>query len=177
MVIIETPRLLLRQWQTADLDPYAALFANPRVTQHTRPIPRERIEAFAESFLRQWHEHSFGPFAAIEKSTGRWVGQIGLNRLDELPRPDNVEVGFELLPEFWGQGLATEGARACLRFGFEEVGLERIISVTNPANAPSRRVLEKAGFIYQGLREYHGHESAWYALDRAAWRARAEAGS
>lgn len=79
-----------------------------------------------------------------------------------------MEVGFELKRPFWGQGLAPEGARACLQFGFDDIGLGRIISVTNPANWRSRRVMEKAGLTFQGLRDYpHGLQSAWYAADRA----------
>ena len=69
-----------------------------------------------------------GPWAAIEKATGRWVGRIGLDELPHWPGPHKIEVGWELHREFWGRGLATEGGRAGVRYGFETVGLERIIS-------------------------------------------------
>jgi len=122
------------------------------------------------AFLRQWRDEGFGPLAALHRRTGEWIGQIGLNRVAGWPHADNVEVGFELKPWCWGQGLATEGARACLRFGFDQLGLGRIIGVTNPANAASRRVLEKAGLAYQGLLPFPpGLESAWYCVDRATW--------
>jgi RimJ/RimL family protein N-acetyltransferase len=88
-----------------------------------------------------------------------------------LARPDKVEVGWELHPEFWGRGLATEGGRAGVRHGFEVVGLARILSATMATNAASRRVMDKCGLRFQG--ELHLPETvvAWYAIDRADWRA------
>ena len=84
-----------------------------------------------------------GPFAAIDKATGAWIGQIGLNHLAYWPGPEKVEVGWELHRRWWGRGLATEGGRAALRFGFEERGLRRIISTAAPDNHASRHVMEK----------------------------------
>jgi len=83
-------------------------------------------------------------------------------------------VGFELHKAWWGRGLATEGALAALRFGFEQHSLERIISVTAAAHAAARRVMEKAGLTYQGTRYWLSPEVpvVWYAIDRDAWKAR-----
>jgi RimJ/RimL family protein N-acetyltransferase len=95
------------------------------------------------------------------------------DRADELPTwpgPQKIEVGWELHPSVWGQGLATEGGRAALPQGFEVVGLERIISVTRADHAASRRVMEKCGLAFQ---EQLGHKGAlvvWYAIDRADWQ-------
>jgi RimJ/RimL family protein N-acetyltransferase len=75
-----------------------------------RPWTRERTVGVFEHFRRQWREHDFGPWAAIDKQTGRWLGQIGLNELPSWPGPYKVEVGWELDPSVWGRGLATEGA-------------------------------------------------------------------
>jgi ribosomal-protein-alanine N-acetyltransferase len=167
---LETPCLILRPWQEEDLPNYLELFSDPEVSRYMRPVTPERVIAFAAHHLRQWDEEGFGAFAALDRGTGAWIGQIGLNRLTDWPDPDNVEVGFELKRPFWGQGLATEGARACLQFGFDDIGLGRIISVTNPANWRSRRVMEKARLTFQGLREYpHGLQSVWYAANRASW--------
>jgi RimJ/RimL family protein N-acetyltransferase len=118
------------------------------------------VAAFCANFLSQWHELGFGPFAAIHKASGQWIGQAGLNRLAEWPDVHKVEVGFELQRPYWGQGLATEAAIASLRFGLETHGLERIISVANPSHLASRRVMEKAGLTYRGVRPYKGHETA-----------------
>jgi ribosomal-protein-alanine N-acetyltransferase len=85
------------------------------------------------------------------------------------------EEGDRLELERWGRGLATEGALAALRFGFEEHALERIISVTAAAHAAARRVMEKAGLTYQGTRHWMSPDVpvVWYSIDRNTWKARA----
>ena len=89
--------------------------------------------------------NGFGPWAAIDKATGCWIGKMGLDELDDWPDVDKIEVGFELHQAWWGRGLATEGALAALSFGFEQHGLKRIISVTAATHAAARRVMAKAG--------------------------------
>lgn len=170
---VETLRLLLRPWSEQDAAELQRLWSDPAVSGD-RALPPERVAAIAESTLRQWRERGFGPWAAIERATGRWIGRIGLDELEDWPDADRIEVGFELHRAWWGRGLATEGAIAALRFGFLEHGLERIISVTAPWNAAARRVMEKAGLTYQGTRPYRGlePEPVWYAIDRATWEAR-----
>jgi RimJ/RimL family protein N-acetyltransferase len=137
-----------------------------------RPWPRERTVGVLAHFRRQWERSGFGPWAAVEKHTGRWLGQIGLNELPSWPGPDRIEVGWELDPSVWGQGLATEGGRAALAYGFEVVGLERIISVARADNAASRRVMDKCGLVLQEERTHKGALAVWYALDRTDWQAR-----
>ena len=94
-------------------------------------------------------EHGLSLWVAREKATGAVVGDCGLPPL-ELRGPD-VELGYRLGRSHWGRGLATDAATACLRAGFEELGLDRIVAVAHPDNAVSRRVLEKIGFVYEGL--------------------------
>ena len=81
-------------------------------------------------------------------------------------------MGWRLDPAYWGRGFATEGAVASVRYGFEELGLERIISITLPENAASRRVMWKAGLTYRGSTCWRDHDVVWYAADRRDWRAR-----
>jgi hypothetical protein len=101
----------------------------------------------------------------------RRLGQVGPNELPRWPGPDKVEVGWDLHPSVWGQGLATEGAWAALGYGFEVVGLERIISTARADNAASRRVMEKCGLAFQEEFTHKGALVAWYAIDRAGWQA------
>jgi RimJ/RimL family protein N-acetyltransferase len=175
MTEVETARLRLRRWRDNDLERLVALYGDPRVSRFLsldgRPWPRERSVAVFEHFLRQWREHGFGPWAATDKHTGRWLGEIGLNQLPDWPGPHKVEVGWELHPSVWGRGLATEGGRAALRHGFEVVGLERIISTARADNAASRRVMEKCGLAFQQELAYKGGLAVWYAIDRADWQA------
>jgi RimJ/RimL family protein N-acetyltransferase len=150
---IETARLLLRPWQPDDLAEFTRLLTDPVVTRyivvHT-PFSRQDVAELSERTLEQWQRNGFGPWAAIEKATGRWVGRIGLNELPDWPGPHKIEVGWELHRELWGRGLATEGGRAGVRYGFETVRLERIISATMATNAASGRVMEKCGLRFQG---------------------------
>ena len=141
------------------------------------PFSPQDVADLSASTLEQWDRNGFGPWAAIEKATGRWVGRIGLDELPHWPGPHRIEVGWELHREFWGRGLATEGGRAGLRYGFETVGLERIISATMATNAASRRVMEKCGLRFQGELPMAGTTVAWYAIDRADWQARQQQGS
>jgi len=168
----ETAHLLLRPWREEDGAELERLFTDPAV-RGGRHFPPERIARFAVSSLRQWQAHGFGPWAAIDKATGAWVGRIGLDYLDDWPEADKVEVGFELHAAWWGRGLATEGARAALAFGFEQHRLARIISVTAAAHTAARRVMEKAGLTHRGTRTWMNPDVpvVWYAIDRAEWQA------
>jgi RimJ/RimL family protein N-acetyltransferase len=174
MTQIETARLLLRAWQPGDLAEFTRLLTDPVVTRYivvSTPFSPQDVAELSARTLEQWKRNGFGPWAAIEKATGRWVGRIGLDELADWPGPDKVEVGWELHREFWGRGLATEGGLAGVRYGFEAVGLERIISVTMATNARSRRVMEKCGLRFQGELAMAGTVVAWYAIARADWQA------
>jgi RimJ/RimL family protein N-acetyltransferase len=152
MTQVETARLVLRPWQPGDLTEFIRLLTDPVVTRYIvvqTPFSPEDVAELHERTLDQWDRNGFGPWAAIEKATGLWVGRIGLDELPDWPGPHKVEVGWELHREFWGRGLATEGGRAGVRHGFETVGLKRIISATMATNAASRRVMEKCGLRFQ----------------------------
>jgi ribosomal-protein-alanine N-acetyltransferase len=170
---VETARLYLRPWQEADLDDLVGLYSDAEVMRHIsggRPFSRQRVERMLAHTLRQWRDRGFGPWAAIDKATGTWIGEIGLNEIPDWPDAHNIEVGWELHRAWWGRGLAPEGGRAALWFGFtKHHHLEQIISVTRPDNAASRRVMDKIGLIYQGTRPYREAEAVWYALDRPTW--------
>jgi RimJ/RimL family protein N-acetyltransferase len=169
---VETNRLLLRPWGEGDGVELQRLFHDPAV-RGGRNLPPDRIARLAEGSLRQWRINGFGPWAAIEKASGCWIGMIGLAELDGWPGVDKIEVGFELHKAWWGRGLATEGALAALAFGFAQHGLHRIISVTAASHAAARRVMEKVGLTYRGTRYWMNPEVpvVWYAIDRAAWKA------
>jgi ribosomal-protein-alanine N-acetyltransferase len=116
--IVETEHLFLRPWVAADRPELERLFGDPAV-RGNRSLGPERVVRLADASLRQWQVNGFGPWAAIDKASGSWVGRIGFDELTEWPGPDKVEVGFELHRVWWGRGLATEGALAALRFAFE----------------------------------------------------------
>ncbi len=176
MTGIETARLLLRPWRREDLGPYARMCADPEVMRYMGfdgvTLSRKQTEEHTECLVRHWEERGFGLWAVEEKSSGDFIGRIGLMRHEDWPEGEHkTEVGWLLDRPYWGRGLATEGARASLRYGFEELGLERIISMAWPENAASRRVMEKIGLAFQGGTRWRDNDVVWYAVDRREWAA------
>jgi len=167
--------LLLRPLREADEEHFIKLFGDPRVTRYItsteKPMPKEWAVAALRRNLDAWHKYGHGPWSAIHKETGLWIGKIDLIVHEDWPGDDKTEVGWELDPAFWGQGLATEGGSAAIRYGFTELELPRINSVTTPDNGASRRVMQKCGLRYQGRIRWRDADCVWYAVDRADWLA------
>ncbi len=112
-------------------------------------------------------------WAMEERATGRFVGRVGfLYHEDWIEDDEKVEIGWQIDRSSWGRGPTTEGARTSLRYGFEEVGLVRVISIPVPRNIASRRVMEKAGLTLRGETRWRDLDVIWYAIDRREWRAR-----
>jgi RimJ/RimL family protein N-acetyltransferase len=172
-----TDRLFLRPWSREDEGHFAELGADPQAMRYItggQPLSAEDVEEISARSLEMWRKYGFGPWAAIERSTGAWVGRIGLSELPHWPGPDKIEVAFELKRRFWGQGLATEGGLEALEFGFRVHRLKRLISATRADHSASRRVMEKIGLAYMGVvpiqsRDGNSYDVAWYASDRDTW--------
>jgi RimJ/RimL family protein N-acetyltransferase len=147
--------------------------ADPEVMRHfPYVLTREESEAQVGRFVRHWDEHGFGLWAVEEKASGAFIGFVGLQYNEEWSEGEHkTEVGWRLDRACWSRGLATEGARASLGYGFEVLELERIISFTVPENAASRRVMEKCGLAQRGETRWGGLDHVWYALDRREWEA------
>jgi len=166
---VETERLLLVPWSDDYFDEFAALCGDAEAMHFIsrgRPLSRADVEEILRRTRSMWETYGFGPWAAVEKGSGRWVGRIGLNLLGDWPGADKWEVGYELAPEFWGRGLATEGARRTIRFAWEQTVLNRLVSVTVPDHLASRRVMEKCGLTFQEEIDWRGTTVVWYAVDR-----------
>jgi RimJ/RimL family protein N-acetyltransferase len=147
-VEVETGRLLLREWSKDDLDELAAIFAEPAVWHFPfkRGLTRQETERFLDRQIAHWETHGFGCWAVEVKGDGHLAGYIGLSIPEWLPQVlPAVEVGWRLHHRIWGRGLATEGGRASLGHGFDQLGLERIIAIVMPDNAASLRVAAKLG--------------------------------
>jgi RimJ/RimL family protein N-acetyltransferase len=147
---IRTERLLLRRWRETDRLPFQMINADPRVMEFL-PVPLSPAESDALVDRAQAHfeRHGFGPFAAELLENHSFIGFIGLSiPAFDAPFMPAVEVGWRLAFDCWGRGLATEGARAAVRFGFDELGLDSLVSFTVPENLRSRRVMEKIGMAH-----------------------------
>ena len=112
--------------------------------------------------LKHWEEHRLGWWAVEPRLEARLIGWSGLQY---LPETGEVEVAYLLSRTWWGRGLATEAATACLQYGFEEFGLDRIVGLTHPDNVASQRVLEKVGLAFVDRAHYFGIEVCRYAIE------------
>ena len=179
-VYLETPRLVLRRFTTADVDALAELDSDPDVMFYItggRPTPRDEIENdVLPSWLRYYEQGDLGFWATIEKETGQFVGWFHLRAEED----NQAELGYRIRRDAWGKGYATEGSRALVQKGFAELGLDRIRAETMVVNTASRRVMEKAGLTY--VRTFFAdwphkipgdeHGDVEYALTRQEWTRR-----
>ncbi len=169
---METERLTLRGWRDDDLDALAAMNADPEVMRYILDgsvRSREKSAEGLQKMMRHWPEHGFGLFAVEVRETGALIGWAGLAVPDFLPEVlPAVEIGWRLNRQSWGHGYATEAAAAALRFGFEEAGLDRIISIRHPENTRSARVMEKLGltYAYDTVIPSHNQPVAIHAITR-----------
>lgn len=148
-MIIETERLILRPWKEEDFEPFAQLNADKRVREYfSSTLTRAVSDGFANKFKSDIEKNGWGWWAVSVKNSAPFIGFIGLNILD-IPIPSHstspVEIGWRLAVDYWGKGYATEGALACLRFGFETLKLPEIIAITTEQNFRSISVMKKIG--------------------------------
>ena len=141
--IISTERLGLRAWREADIDVLAEMNADPAVMRHFPSV--YRLEDSRESMqrvMKHQDEHGYCFWAADLLATGEMIGFIGLQNVRfEAEFTPCVEIGWRLRKEFWGKGLATEGATACLAHAFDKLRLHRVYSFTVLENLASERVM------------------------------------
>jgi len=143
--ILETSRLILRQFLPADADALALVLSDPETMRfYPAPYDRAGVENWIARNLRRYTDDGHGLWAMVLKATGELIGDCGLT-VQEVDGSTEIEVGYHVRRDLWGQGLATEAARACRDYGFARLPVERIISLIRPENLPSCRVAEKNG--------------------------------
>ncbi len=145
--MIQTNRLILRDWKENDLELFAQLNADPRVMEHF-PSVKSFDESIKEynSILEHFKKHSYGWWAVSEKNDTDFIGFIGLRYIDfPASFTPSVEIAWRLSYDYWGKGYATEGANACLKYGFEVLKLPEIISFTSVPNVRSQAVMKRIG--------------------------------
>lgn len=145
--IIKTPRFTLRPWRESDLAPFAAMNADPQVMRHfPKMLTRQESDATVEFFQTHFTRHGFSLFSVELAATGDFLGFVGLAVPSfQAHFTPCVEIGWRIRSEFQGRGYATEAARAVLRFGFEQIKLQEIVSFTVPANERSWKLMERLG--------------------------------
>jgi len=141
-VQLRTPRLLLRPITDVDVDEMAAVYDDPEVVRFIKPLDRTGTADQVARFVDEWQEHGFGILAVVDAATGRFLGRSGLHY---WPQFDEVEVGWVLRRDAWGQGLATEAGAASLAWAFKEHSLSLVTAIIARGNRGSIGVARRLG--------------------------------
>lgn len=154
-ITIQTPRLILRQWQESNTASFIQMCADDDVMRYFyKKLNAEEATAFIQRLKDDIAKRGWGLFAVELKSTGEFIGFIGLHlHPPEFEMADAPEIGWRLLPQYWHQGYATEGAKAVLKYAFRKLRLEKVISFTATQNSASERVMQRIGM--EKIREFH----------------------
>lgn len=175
MVALTTSRLLLRRWREDDLPAMSAINADPEVMRWIgdgTPLDAEATAAGTARSEQHWETHGFGLYAVEIRATGELAGFTGLNTPYSLPEVlPAVEIGWRLGRRYWGQGIATEAARAALDSGFTDRGLDRIISIHQLGNDASGRIMQKLGMLPdRDITDSRGRRVRIYGISRTEHR-------
>lgn len=179
--IITTPRLILREWSEADLEPFAAMNADPRVMEHFPGVNTfEESQKEYQRVLVGFQKHNYSWWVASQKGEDNFMGFIGLRHIDfKAAFTPAVEVAWRLAYPYWGHGYATEGALASLHYGFETLNLPSIISITAQVNLRSQAVMKRIGlhhipafdFDHPKLpKEHRLSRHVFYKITREQWK-------
>jgi ribosomal-protein-alanine N-acetyltransferase len=175
MTELTTTRTHLRMFTVDDLDALARITANSDVMKHLgitgEPISRTETETALHSIIKHWSRHSFGRWAVVHKDDGQLIGFAGLRWFEQvLNEGGKPELVYLLDKPYWGQGLATEIARAILKYGFEELDFDEIVALVKQGNTVSRHILEKKLWMRPiGEIVYFGIPVLKFALTRAEY--------
>ncbi|MEV7444361.1 GNAT family N-acetyltransferase [Streptomyces sp. NPDC091204] len=146
MTELRTDRLTVRRWRDSDLEPWAAMNADPEVREHLGDLlTRERSDASVARFQADFDRRGYGWLAVEVRATGEFIGFAGLDQVDDGMPFTGVEIGWRLARSAWGQGYASEAARAVLAHGFDTLGLPEILAVTTATNHRSQAVMRRIG--------------------------------
>lgn len=167
--IIETDRLILRQFTLDDFEAVYEFGSNLEVQKYTGDSLIESLDAAKELITKVWYQdyekYGYGRWAVIYKPDNRLIGFAGLKYISDI---EETDIGFRFLPEYWGKGIATEASITIIEYGFKHFGLKKIIGTVMPDNIASCKVLEKIGLTFYKVDDYDGdgEKYNWYKLDR-----------
>jgi [ribosomal protein S5]-alanine N-acetyltransferase len=171
---LETERLILRELQPSDDIGMFELDSNPLVHQYLGNNPIHTIKEarnVIDLVRSQYDRNGIGRWATIEKESGNFIGWSGLKFIEE-PENNRVrfyDVGYRLMPKYWGKGYATESAKAAIDYGFTQLKLNEIIGSANVENTRSRRALEKCGLTFVEQFYWHGIHCDWLHISKEKW--------
>lgn len=167
--VLETDRLVLRGFRETDVDALEAMAADPIIAPFVGYPGAELREACWRSialWIGHWALRGFGMWAVEERASGAFIGRIGLWQPEGWP---GTEVGWLLGPSWWGQGYATEAARASVDWGFAHLEVSELISLIQPENRGSQAVATRIGETYRGETPFRGGMTGLWAISREEW--------
>lgn len=165
MIVIETPRLILRHLTLEDTETLAAIYADPIVMKFfPGTLSLEETKQFIEKIIKRYEQHGFGfgLWATIYKPDNQFIGRCGVKQLDN--KCLELEMAYLLSKEYWGRGLATEAACAIRDYGFEKIGCNRLIALIDHGNIASQKVALKTGLTYEKDVQIEGESLRVYAI-------------
>src|SRR5271157_4212938 len=167
MTILETARLLLREFIPEDAEAMVRVLSDPETMRYyPAPYDRSGVEQWIERNRLRYRNDGVSLWAMVLKSTDEVIGDCGVI-LQEVEGERLYEIGYHLRRDFWGQGLATEAAMACRDWAFANLKTERMISLIRPENLPSRRVAERNGMTVWKEVNWRGLPHYVYSIERA----------
>jgi ribosomal-protein-alanine N-acetyltransferase len=170
---LETPRLVCERMRTEHADELCLLMLHPQVVRttwvNTNPPARSHVLDRLAHNIQHWRTYGFGLWLLRDRDSGAMVGRGGLQHT-MTTGVDEVEIGWAIVPDRWGQGLATEMALASVDVGFGDLGLDEVVAFTLPHNIASWRVMEKAGLTFEREFEHAGHPHLLYRRRRTSDR-------
>lgn len=174
-IFAETERLILREILPTDEEAFFEMDSDPEVHRYLGNKPVKSIEQTREviaNIRNQYEVNGIGRWAAIEKSTGNFIGWSGLKFITTIENNHTnfYDVGYRLARKYWGKGYATESAKAALEHGFTKMNLQEIIGSVHKENVASRRALQKCGLIYVEDYEYETLPVEWMKITRNEWQ-------
>ncbi len=149
-LFIETERLLIRPFTLDDIEPAYLMDLDAEVNKYTGEggavSKKETERRITENVFGDYQKHGYGRLAVELKTENKFIGFTGLKYLEDM---DEVDLGYRFMKKYWGKGIATESAKACVDFGFKTLSLNRMIAMVLPGNIGSIKVLEKVNFEYE----------------------------
>ena len=161
---IQTERLVLSPFALEHLDGLFAMNRNPAVMRYLGDIQtREETKAGILRVQARWQKYGYGWWTILLRKTGAVIGAACLQNLahtDDAP----LEIGWRLMPEYHGKGFATEAGRAAMEFGFNQVGVERLVAVAHPENIASQKVMQRLGMQFAGVETHYDQDCAVFEI-------------
>lgn len=170
MILIETPRLQLRHFEKGDVDAVLAFSSNSDVTKYTGDAGlvntrAQAMKVITDVWLADYEKYGYGRYAVIHKADNKVIGFCGLKFLEDVGKTD---LGYRFLPQYWGQGIGIEAAKACLQYGVEQLQIETVFAMAMPENKGSVAILQKLGFVELGHMDYDGHDVIAFEIKKAS---------